>query len=309
MNVDAAADRRKKEIEKYFNKPPDVAHRKAAVVIMGLGAAIVILALLSFIGDVPILGVILLGIAGYEFYKGFEKKSEYDRQCELSEPKLSDEDMDRRLRADLIRIRSRATERLGLTADDIELSDETWDPLVHLDRGNPLLDQPHRHPFLVFGPLLSAPSAVGKDGIWRFAGYEVMVICPTSYQLAVYRCALDFLTGGLRHEETQEFHYVDVVAVSTTTSPLPHVNLDPVDLRTRQVGIHFAKAVARQFQIVVSSGDRSKIVVGILDDAHPDNEPLKLRASNIEKVIKSVRRMLREKKGGAGAASPSTTGD
>ncbi|GAA1369115.1 hypothetical protein ACFPK5_31875 [Streptomyces beijiangensis] len=47
-----------------------------------------------------------------------------------------------------------------------------------------------------------------------------MVICPTHYQLAIYRCELDLFSGGLQSEQTQAYHYQDVVAVRTDSVPL-----------------------------------------------------------------------------------------
>jgi hypothetical protein len=57
----------------------------------------------------------------------------------------------------------------------------------------------------------------------------------------------------------------------------------------------------RTFEVIVSSGDRSSIVVGIKDEDE-DAGPFRLQESGIDSVIHAVRRMLREKKGGAVSA-------
>jgi len=94
---------------------------------------------------------------------------------------------------------------------------------------------------LVFGPAFPTVSVVGKDGFSRFAAYEVMVIGPTGYHLGLHRTTIDFLTGGLQREETQEYHYADVAAVSTTTTG-DQQSFESLDLREDKP-IHFAKTV------------------------------------------------------------------
>jgi hypothetical protein len=291
-----AAEQRKKRLEKYFRKTPDPGENSLALTLLCGSALSAFIALIIFASGGSGLWVIFLAAAAYSGYKGYEKKSDYDRRYKASEPKPSDEEMDRQLAADLTDIERRAMRQLGLTNDELELVSEQWDPIANLERGNPLIDSTSRRPSLVFGPLVSSHAAVGTDGVWRFSAYEVMVICPTGYHLAMYRCGIDFLTGGLRQEETQEYHYSDVVAVSTITSPGTELSAEPTDLKYDHE-IKFAKTVLREFQIVVSSGDRSKIVVGIMDEDQPDRQA-PLQESGIGQVISSVRRMLREKKGG-----------
>lgn len=213
--------------------------------------------------------------------------------------------MDDLLAGDLAKVREHAIRRLGLTLDELELFPQQWDPVANLAHGNPSIDQQQKRPWLVFGPevrgfsfgpKVRAFSTVGRDGFCRFVAYDVMVICPTGYHLALYQCTIDFLTGGLRNEQTREFHYADVVSVSTTTRSDQELPFQPLDLRG-DTSVNFEKALFRDFEIVVSSGDRSKIVVGIQDEAQPDKQAA-LQPSGIEEVISSVRRMLKEKKGG-----------
>lgn len=210
--------------------------------------------------------------------------------------KPSDEEMDHLLAVDLTRVREQAIKRLGLTLDELELPSEEWDPVANSARGNPLIGgQRKRRPMIVFGPALPTLSAVGRDSVWRFGAYDVMAICPTGYHLALYRARIDFPMGSFDREETQEYHYNDVVAVSARTTLDQEFN--SLDLRGGKP-IHFAKAVFREFEVVVSSGDRSAIVVGIQNEERPE-EQSKLQPSGIDDIIPSVRRILKEKKGGA----------
>ncbi|MGH3782947.1 MAG: hypothetical protein ACRDRO_20575 [Pseudonocardiaceae bacterium] len=298
-DANAEADRRKKRVEKYFRKTPDPKQRTQAVTFLSASGLGVFLAIIMFASGVGFLGFLLLIAGGYGGYKGLQKIADYNKKYAAAEPKPDDKEMDSLLAKDLADVRERATKRLGLTLDELELFSEQWDPVANLARGNPLLNQQQRHPMLVFGPAVPTLSAVGKDGFWRFASYEVMVICPTGYHLGLCRTNIDFLTGGIQREETQEYHYADVVAVSTNTTP--DQGIETLDLREDKP-IHFAKTLHRKFQVVVSSGDRSTIVVGIQDEQRP-GEQAKLQPSGIDEVIHSVRRMLKEKKGGAAGPS------
>jgi hypothetical protein len=124
----------------------------------------------------------------------------------------------------------------------------------------------------------------------------IIMICLTGYHLAIYRCVIDFLTGGLRAVETQEHHYSDVVAVSTSTTAARDLVLDILSVIDEEQ-VRFATTIPREFQIVVSSGDRSKVVVGISDEQNPE-QAATLQDSGIYQVIDVVRKLLRDKKGG-----------
>jgi hypothetical protein len=296
MDVNTEADLRKIRVEKYFRRTPDQHSRTLAIIFISVSIVGGLLAIIVFAGGGRFLGFLLLAVSGYGGYRGIRRMVDYNDEYAAAEPKPSDEEMDDLLAEDLTGVRKQAMQRLGLTLDELELPSEEWDPVANLARGNPLIgDRQKRGPMVIFGPAFPTLSAVGRDGFWRFAAYEVMVICPTGYHLGLYRARIDFLTGGLDREETQEYHYNDVVAVSTRTTPDQEVN--SLDLREGKP-IHFAKAVLREFEVVVSSGDRSAIVVGIQNEERPE-EQSKLQPSGIDGVIPSVRRMLKEKKGGA----------
>ena len=62
-------------------------------------------------------------------------------------------------------------------------------------------------------------------------------------------------------------------------------------------GLRFEKALLHEFQLVVASGDRTRIVFGISDERHPDQQ-VRLPPSGIDHVVRAVRTMLRDKKAG-----------
>ena len=247
-------------------------------------------------GFLGIVGLIAALIAGN---KGWARMIAYDRALEKAEPKPSDVEMDKLLAVDLRTIIDRGMESLSLTTDDLVSVAQQWDPIANLSQEASHIDTQHARPMVVFGPAIPSRAMVGKDQVWRFSSYEVMVICPTGYHLAIYRTGLNFLTGALRQEETHEYHYSDVVAVSTVSSPGRELGELAVDSATDVDAdqVRFAKTILREFQIVVASGDRSKVVAGIADESDPERQA-RLQESGIEQVIASVRRILREKKAG-----------
>jgi len=307
MDANSEADRRRQKVEKYFRRTPDPKERTRAILLISAAALGGLLAIIMFGQGSGFLGVVLLAAGGFGGYKGLQKKTDYDKRYAAAEPKPRDEEMDEFLANDLAIVCEHATRCLGLTLDELELFPQQWDPVANLAHGNPFVDQQQKRPWVVFGPEVRgfsfgpkfrAFSTVGRDGFCRFAAYEVMVICPTGYHLALYQCTIDFLTGGLRQEQTREYHYADVVSVSTTIRSDQKLSFQPLDLRGEgPVNYDFENALFRDFEIVVSSGDRSKIVVGIQDEERPDRQAT-LQPSGIEEVISSVRRMLKEKKGG-----------
>jgi hypothetical protein len=296
MKVDAAATARKKKIEKYFHTTPKESDRNIALALLCGGGGLVVLGLLMFASSHGFFGFLFLVGGGYALYKGGIRKTAYDRALEAAEPKPSGAEMDRLLHSDLGKIERSAMEQLNLTSEDLELSETVADPFASLAGGSSREDRTGRRPLVVFGPAVAGRFAIGADEVWRCSKYEVMVICPTGYHLAIYRCMIDFLTGGLRSIETQEYHYSDVVAVSTSTTAAPDLVLDILSVLDDEQ-VRFATTLLREFQIVVSSGDRSKVVVGISDEQNPEQSAT-LQDSGINRVIDVVRKLLRDKKGG-----------
>jgi hypothetical protein len=301
MNVNAAATARKKKIEKYFHKTPKASENTIALTFLSVGGGLAFIGVLMFAGGNGFLGFLLLAGGGYLLYQGWQRKSAYDRAYKASTPKPTAREMDRLLLDDLLKIEKAAMTQLGLTSEDLQLESSTSDPFAGLAHGGSSADHQGQRPLVVFGPAVNSGFAIGEDDVWRCKRYEVMVICPTSYHLAIYRCVIDFLTGGMRSIETHEYHYTDVVAVSTNTRPAPDLVLEILAVIDEEQ-VRFASTLLREFQIVVSSGDRSKVVVGISDEEDPDNSAT-LQDSGINRVIDVVRKVLRDKKGGTPALS------
>jgi hypothetical protein len=115
----------------------------------------------------------------------------------------------------------------------------------------------------------------------------------TDYHLAAYQGKLELASGTLLNESTQEYHYTDVVSVSTQTasSGLIAVMMD---------GSKKEIASYQQFALSVASGQSIKVAISF-----PQLEDIvgkgKLAPTGADRAISTIRTMLREKKGGTQA--------
>lgn len=286
------AGERRKRLLKYFTEAPDPRDRTLAwatlvfaVLVAGLAGAIDALVGARFAAQMVLataLVVTMVGLEGlYRYRTGYAK----------SHPRPADKEMDSLLATELVRIGNTALEKLAITADDLELTGQGWDPVAQLERDAPLRFPTERRPVVIFGPTEGARMEIGADGRWRYSDYHVMAICPTHYNLGLYVCVIDVLSGALKGEGTREFHYDDVVAISTATVG----EQEPSRLVLRNEEFRFARSVRRELQIVVSSGDGPKIPVVL--PGHGSPKRVQLLASEIEDVITAVRRVLRDRKG------------
>lgn len=56
---------------------------------------------------------------------------------------------------------------------------------------------------------------IGKDKMVRFTTYRVIVIHLEDYRMGIYCCDYNFLRNVALNEECLEYHYQDVVSVTT----------------------------------------------------------------------------------------------
>ncbi|EOD63254.1 hypothetical protein [Amycolatopsis vancoresmycina] len=284
MTLSEAADDRREIVDRYFARMPSAQERARIWLYAGGGAAVIVVGVLLTVAGPWLLGIAVIALGGVGLARGLPLYEAYRDACEAALPKPRDAIIDKIRDHELAKVRRRALERLDLTAEDLELAPVDWDPLA--DAG---LGAAPRDPLVVTGPVPTSRATLGGDGVWRFSRYAVLVLCPTDYHLALYRCVIDLRVAGLFQEETHEYHYADVVAVLTAVS-------DGSDLPAEDDGgLWFEKVLLHEFQLVVASGDRTRIVFGISDERHPDQQ-LRLPPSGIDNVVRTVRTMLRDKK-------------
>jgi hypothetical protein len=282
---------RREVVDRYFARVPDEAEKSQALLYVLGGVGAVVLGLVTGIAESWLVGGFLLlgGLAA--FVRGLRLYEVYREGCEVALPKARDVVIDKLRERELSKVEQRALSRLDLTVDDLELDAALRDPLAERPPGR----RPERAPLVVTGPVPTSQAMVGRDGVWRFSQYAVLVICPTDYHLALYRCVIDLRVAGLFQEETHEYHYTDVVAVSTAIQQGPEIVAQSAEAKDRAP--RFGAPLLHEFQLVVSSGDRSRIVVGISDAHHPDHRA-ELPTTGIDRVLGPVRAMLRDKKAG-----------
>lgn len=246
---------------------------------------------------------------------------EYERQLSLAEPKPSDDTMEQVLQGDIAAIKERALRRLSLHPGDL-VRPAYLIPFDELCEAPENSNEPN-DPFVVYGPAYGAGYPVwcalgepGRDGRRkrRYSRYKVMVICTTRYHLALYWCILDFFTGKWDEESTAEYHYSDVVAVHSKTDPDSSSRIKLENHRSSQQGLEVPPNAERYFEVVVSSGDRARIVTGFTSKRRADDElshgggyqsfEVLGRDPNFDAVADAVRMMLREKKGAIGGPEP-----
>jgi hypothetical protein len=149
-----------------------------------------------------------------------------------------------------------------------------------------------REPLPITGPILWDTNGIprkdlmwkkGKDGLIRFAINQVTVIHLSYQLLAAYSCDFNFLKNVTLNEETDEYHYRDIVSVSTQEDSTSY---------TLPSGISMVHSQA--FRISVSSGESIKVVI----DAKKLGEITKgtIPTTSAEKAVQVIRAMLREKK-------------
>jgi hypothetical protein len=125
---------------------------------------------------------------------------------------------------------------------------------------------------------------IGKDNFIRFSIYRIVVIFLTESFVSVYSCDFNFMNSTVVYESTQEYHYKDIVSVSTQVDNMPLKLPDGKQLNE----VH-------TFDLSVASGERVRVVIGV---------PLSItkgayvHPTGADYVIKNLRTVLREKKGG-----------
>ena len=145
----------------------------------------------------------------------------------------------------------------------------------------------------------------GDDRTIRFSPIGVTVICFTPDQLVAYQCALDLFTGKALSESTEEYFYQDVVSVSTTSDTLSwseetlsKSGILDTPLKELMVGGKLQFNAAETFVLTTSGGTNLEVVLSdpkLIEVVGGGSIPI----DTAEKAIRAVRKMLREKKGGA----------
>ena len=123
----------------------------------------------------------------------------------------------------------------------------------------------------------------GKDKYIRFSLNAVTIIHLTEHKLSSYQCDYNFMRGVPVNERDDEFHYRDVVAVSTGD-----------DSSNYTLPNGFIMKQAQFFKLSVSSGDKIQVVVNSSDLVKFTGGSM--LDTGLDDAIKALRKVLSEKK-------------
>lgn len=237
-------DKKRDHIKKYFKKPKI----KWAIILIIVG--------LLLLSSKLYFGLLLLFAgAGWLFYE--------------LKPVIDDKTIDTWLINDMSDLNKRSLERLNI--DESELI---------------------RDSVVIRGPILWETSGIpdnelawkkSKDKQIRFSINAMTIIHLTEHKLSSYQCDYNFIRGVPLNERDDEFHYRDVVAVSTrddsTNYTLPNGSL---------------MKQAQFFKLSVSSGDSIQVIVNSRELV--DFTGGTISDTGIDEAIKALRKVLGEKK-------------
>jgi len=248
---------REQALRKYFNlKVQSTLNENAGCALM-LAVAAGIFGMVAGLAEVFLLGL-GLGVVGLiMFFTGAPEI-------------ISDSQVDEWLQDGIDKLLSESLYRLGLTERDV-----VGEPLII--RG-PILWETHGidNEDLVY--------KTGEDDFIRFGVYGVTIIQLTERHLGAYSCDYNFLKDVALNTETDEFHYQDIVSVSTKEQDSSYTLPSGQKLTSVQT-----------FRLTVSSGDKVEVAIGankISEVTGSDRIP----ETGAEKAVSVIRTMLREKK-------------
>lgn len=202
-----AADRRTKVV-KYFTKTPDQVSPALHVTLFGGAALLVIIGIAtqSLFAIVFVAGAAWVAKKGYNQYKRYQK---FRKEWEAAEPKPADSELDVWLSEDTADITRKGARKLQVRVDeDLSRSDLITPPIVVVGVPTPSDTRNGR-----------LALRVGTDGQLRANHYDVLVLFLTRQVVSTYRCVLEFSTGDLLADETRQYHWGNIVGVSSVSTP------------------------------------------------------------------------------------------
>jgi len=149
-----------------------------------------------------------------------------------------------------------------------------------------------RDSVVIRGPILWSTHGVptkelvwkkGKDERIRFSINSVTVVHLTENKLSSYQCDYNFIRDVPLNERDDEFHYRDVVAVSTRDDSTNYTLPNGILMKQAQL-FKLAVSSGDSIQVIVNSSDLVEFTGGSMLDTGLDN------------AVKALRKVLGEKK-------------
>lgn len=175
-------------------------------------------------------------------------------------------------------------------ADDIEKLIDHARNSLHMPEATTLsrplaILAPSLNPLIHGIPLEEIAFQFGKDKRARFSIHHALIIFLTEHHLVAFSCDFNLIRSVALNETTHEYHYCDIISVST---------LEESEARTLPTGEKLA--TSQTFFVSVASGESLKVSVDIAR--------LRQMASLVgapetgaDAAVRAIRAMLREKKG------------
>ena len=135
----------------------------------------------------------------------------------------------------------------------------------------------------------------GRDGRVRYAVVHLSIIFLTKHHLSAYSCIWDLARGDVVWEKTDEFFYQDVVSVSTETVRTRIELSDEEKAKCKREGKPEGENYEEKEQFRLTTSAATGIKVS-LPDRRLVRQLGEFVTSNVESNIRSIRKMLREKK-------------
>lgn len=191
-------------------------------------------------------------------------------------------------------------QKLGVPSDsqidqwfEEDLKNISRHALEKLDLSPELLTE--KDPLRIFGPIFWDTYGVDEDDIWlkvgkddilRYSIISVLYVFTAEHLLAAYECLFNLLKNEKLHEDTYEFHYQDIVAV--TTHEESRSRILPRKKKTKQTfkerDFHIT-VPGESISITIDSETLTEISKG--DVYHRDE---------VEKTVQRLRTLIRDKK-------------
>jgi hypothetical protein len=263
-------------VRRYFTPTPAARDRSRSATLFACAALLFVAAWVMFnAASLPLLvGALWLTKSGVDELREYQR---YVRRYAAAEPKPSDAEMDAWLDADIAGIAVRVADRVMLNTD------------LTIQGG----DLAHPAQAIVGLPdvAVRAPLKVrrGKDNLLRANSYEVMIVFLTDELFCSYHCQLDFHTGEVTLDQTTEWHYRDIVSVTSSSRPMPA----PLVAMLRQQDREFAKdrPLEQIFTLSNTIGDTLSVGTGFSGTADFTGEI----AWPNDRTLRVIRRTVRDR--------------
>lgn len=268
-------------LRKYFKGLPQEPSTSGATALLLLGFAIAIMALISYLSSrsdgssdgtgsivFVVIGVVM---ATMGFFWRLSLSSTHNAAWEEIQPQPTDAEVDRWFHESIRGLYQHSKNILSLDETEANTS----------------------NPILIIAPTLQAIQGIpqgemawrkGIDGKIRFAIHKVAIIHLTSRHLGAFICDFNFIRNVSLNESTQEYHYCDVVSVSTQEKS--QVDNQPTGEK---------RTLSQVFALSVSSGESIQVPVDI-EQIRRMTGMQESPETGAPTAVRTIRAMLRDKK-------------